>query len=61
MKRKLGLKKNKKKTRVIISKRNVLVPYSKETPLTLLHLWHLSSIPSFWVEYFAERLLKGVS
>ena len=26
-----------------------------------MHLWHLSTIPSFWVEYFAERLLKGVS
>ena len=26
-----------------------------------MHLWHLSTIPPFWVEYFAERLLKGVS
>ena len=26
-----------------------------------MHLWHLSTIPSFWVEYFAECLLKGVS
>ena len=64
MKRKLGLKKNnnkKKKTPVIISKRNYLVPYSKESPLTLMHLWHLSTIPSLWVEHFAERLLKDVS
>ena len=50
----------KKKTPVIISKRN-LVPYSKESPLTTMHLWHLSTIPSFLVEYFAEFLLKGVS
>ena len=34
---------------------------SKESHLTQMHLWHLSTIPSFWVEYFAERLLKGVS
>ena len=61
MRRKLGLKKKQQKTPVIISKRNYLVPYSKESPLTLVHLWHLSTIPSFWVEYFAERLLKGVS
>ena len=62
MKRKLGLKKNNKQnTPVIISKRNYLVPYLKENPLTLMHLWHLSTIPSFWVEYFAEGLLKGVS
>ena len=62
MKRKLGLKKTTTtKTPVIISKRNYLVPYSKESPLTLMHLWHPSTIPSFWVEYFAERLLKGVS
>ena len=61
MKRKLGLKKNNsKKTPVIISKKNYLVPYSKEGLLTLMHLLHLSTIPSFWVEYFAERLLKGV-
>ena len=60
MKRKLGLKKQ-QKTPVIISKRNYLVPYSKESPLTLMHLWHHSTIPPFWVEYFAERLLKGVS
>ena len=61
MKRKLGFKKITTKTPVIISKRNYLVPYSKEIPLTLMHWWHLSIIPSFWVEYFAERLLKGVS
>ena len=62
MKRKLGLtKKQHQKTPVIISKRNYLVPYSNESPLTLMHLWHLSTIPSFWVEYFAERLLKDVS
>ena len=62
MKRKLELKKTKKqKTPVIISKRKYLVPYSKESSLTLTHLWHLSTIPSFWVEYFAELLLKGVS
>ena len=42
------------------SKRNYLVPYSKESPLALMHLWHLSTIPSFWEEYFAERLLKDV-
>ena len=60
MKRKLGFKK-KTKTPFIISKRNYLVPYSKESPLTLMYLWHLSIIPSFWVEYSAERLLKGVS
>ena len=41
MKRKLVLKK--KATPVIISKRNYLVPYSKEIPLTLMHLWHLST------------------
>ena len=61
MKRKLGLKKYQQKTPVIISKRNYSVPYSKESSLTLMHLWHLLTIPSFWVEYFAERLLKGVS
>ena len=55
------IKKETTKTPVIISKRNYLVPYSKESPLTLTHLWHLSTIASFWVEYFAERLLKGVS
>ena len=61
MKRNLELKKQHQKTRVIISKRNYLVPYSNESPLTQMHLWHLSTIPSFWVEYFAKRLLKGVS
>ena len=61
MKRKLGLKKQQQKTPVIISKRNYLVSYSKEGPLTLMHLWYLSAIPPFWVEYFAERLLKGVA
>ena len=60
MKKKLGFKKQ-QKTPVVISKRNYLVPYSKESPLTLMHLWHLSTIPLFWVECFAERLLKGVS
>ena len=55
------IKKKNKKNTVIISKRNYLVPYSKESPLTLTHLWHLSTIPSFGVEYFAERLLEGVS
>ena len=54
-------KKQQQKTPVIISKRNYLVPYSKESPLTLMNLWHLSTIPSFLVKYFAERLLKGVS
>ena len=29
---------------------------SKEIPLALMHLWHLSTTPSFWDEYFAERL-----
>ena len=39
MKRKLGLKKNNNKnTPVVISKRNYLVPYSKESPLSLMHL-----------------------
>ena len=62
MKRKLRLKKTTtKKAPVIISERNYFVPYSQESPLTLMHLRHLSTIPSFWVEYFAERLLKGVS
>ena len=61
MKRKLRLKRKQQKTPVTISKRNYLVPYSKESHPTLMHLWHLSTIPSFWVEYFAERLLKGVS
>ena len=57
MKRNLELKKN----ICYNSKRNYLVPYSKESHLALMHLWHLSTIPSFWEEYFAERLLKGVS
>ena len=61
MEKKLGLKKKQQKTPVVISKRNYLVPYSKENPLTLMHLWHLSATPSFWVELFAKRLLKGVS
>ena len=61
MKRKLGLKKTTTKTPVIISKRNYLVSYSKESPLTQMHLWHLSTILSFRAEYFAERLLTGVS
>ena len=60
MKKKLGLKKQQQKTPVVISKMNYLVPYSKESPLTLMYLWHLSIIPSFRVEYFAKRLLKGV-
>ena len=38
------------------SKRNYSVPLSKESPPALMHLWHLSTIPSFWEEYFAERL-----
>ena len=38
------------------SKRNYSVPYSEESPIALMHLWHLSTIPSFWKEYFAERL-----
>ena len=42
MKRKLGLKKNLQKTPVIISKRNCLLPYSRESHLTLMHLWHLN-------------------
>ena len=62
MKKKLGFKnKKQQETPVVISKRNYLVPYSKESPFTLMHLWHLSTIPLFWVEYSAERLLKGIS
>ena len=61
MKRKFGLKKNTNKNTCYYFKRNYVVPYSKESHLTLMHLWHLSTIPSFWVEYFAERLLKDVS
>ena len=45
------------------SNRNYSVPYAKESPSVpqmhksaLMHLWHLSTIPSFWEEYFAERL-----
>ena len=60
MKKKLRLKKQ-QKTPVVISKRNYLVPYSKDSPVTPMHLWHLSTIPLSWVEYFAKRLLKGVS
>ena len=58
MKKKLGLKGKQQKTPVVISKRNYLVPYLKESHLTQNHLWHLSTIPSFWVEYFAKRLFK---
>ena len=64
MKRKLELKKNNNnnnKNTVIISKRNYLLPYLKESWLALMHLWNLSTIPLFWVEHFAKRLLKGVS
>ena len=61
IKRKLGLKKKTDKNTCYNFKRNYVVPYSKESHLTLMHLWHLSTIPSFWVEYFAECLLKGVS
>ena len=43
------------------SKKNYLISYSKERPLAPMHLWHLSTIPSFWEEYFAERSSKGVS
>ena len=50
--------KNKQKKPVIISKRNYLISYSKDSPLALMHLWHFSS---FWVKYFAEPILKGVS
>ena len=39
---------------------NYFVPYLKDNPLALMHWWHLSTIPSFWEEYFAERYLKGV-
>ena len=45
-----------KKAPVIITRRNYLVNYSKESPLALMHLWHISTIPSFWEGYFAERL-----
>ena len=41
MKKNLGLKKQQQKIPVVISKRNYLFPYSKESPLTLMHLWHL--------------------
>ena len=43
-------------------KKELFSPLSnpKESPLTLMHLWHLSTIPSFWVECFAKCLLKGV-
>ena len=53
MKRDLELK---KQTLVIIQKEIFLVPYSKKSPLALMHLWHLSTIRSFWEEYFAGRL-----
>ena len=36
--------------------RNYSIPYSKERPLSLMHMWHLSTIPSFSEEYFAEHL-----
>ena len=38
------------------SRRNYSVPNSKESPLSVMHLWRLSTIPSFWEEYFAKRL-----
>ena len=38
------------------SKKNYSVPYSKKGPLALMHMWHLSTIPSFWEQCFAERL-----
>ena len=41
MKRKLGLKKQQQQAPVIISERSYLVPYSKESHLTLMHLWYL--------------------
>ena len=55
------MKKNlefRKKNTCYNSKKNYLVPYSKEGPFALMHLQNLSTIPSFWVEYLAERLLK---
>ena len=38
MKRELEFKKKNKKAPTTISKRNCLVPYSKASPLTLMHL-----------------------
>ena len=58
MKRKLGLKKN--KNTCYNFKRNYVVPYSKESHLTVTHLWDLSTIPSFSVEYFAVYWLLYV-
>ena len=60
MKRKFGLQKNNKNI-CYNFKKELFSPYSKESLLTLMHLWHLSTIPSTWVEYFAEHLLKDVS
>ena len=36
-----------KKNTCYNSKTNYSVSYSKESPLALMHLWHLSTIPSF--------------
>ena len=54
-------KKNKQKNTCYNFRKELFSPLLKESPLTLMHLWYLSTIPSFWVAYFAERLLKGVS
>ena len=53
MKRNLEFK---RKSTCYNSKRNYSVPHPKESPLALMHSWNLSTIPSFWEEYFAERL-----
>ena len=50
-----------KKNSCYNSKRNYSVPYSEESPLTIMHLWHISTIPSSCEEYIAERLKKDVS
>ena len=60
MKRKLGLKKKKttKTTCYNFKKELSSTLFIRESRLALIHLWHLSTIPSFWAAYFAERLLK---
>ena len=58
MKRNLEFRK--KQTPVIVRKGIISSLIPKQSPVALMHLWHLSTIPSFWVEYFAERLLKVV-
>ena len=62
MKRKLELKNNNNKNTCFNFKKELFTTlFKRESWLTLMHLWHLSTIPLFRVEYFAERLLKGVS